>query len=259
MRAITIVASVVLVLSQGRSEAIENEFVPPPSAIIALQNIKLTAARISVEARELSPESITCDIGVSSELNESPVRMMSEAVVFTDGKARKPATARAFKIVASDFRVGEPSLHVVFPVGISKVDLGLRVEFKQGRGNRRAKLDLYIRPRFKLPSGNEYPFTELGHESACRLQTLRAQKEASNRDEMSRLLLLGQRMGKLDRYRRYRELDEENIRLQTNIRQDEDALESILKYWVNTANDASVYVRFAADGVMLPAEVTFVK
>jgi hypothetical protein len=259
MRAIAFVVVVVVTLSRGPSHATENERLPSPSAVICLRDIKYTATRVSVDAEEVSPELVTCEIGISNELNESPARLVPEAKAFIEGKSPMPATAKEFKIVVSALRVGEPSAHVIFPVGISKVDIGFVADFKLGRGNRCPKLSLDIRPRFKLPSGGEYPFTEMGHKNASRSQARRAQDVVYIKEEMFRLLHFGHNMGRLERYRRYQQLDEENRRLQTSARRDEEALDSISKYWVNLANNASVYVRFVVDRKTLPAEVGYVK
>jgi hypothetical protein len=259
MRAITFVFLTVVTLSESRTEAGEDEPLPPPSAIISLRDIKNTAARISVDAKELSPELVTCEIGISSALNEVPARCERQVKVFIEGASSKPATAEEFKLVTSTFRIGDPLLHVVFPTGISKVAVGFVAEFKQRRGVRRRELNLEIRPRFKLPSGDEYPFTEMGHRIAIRSQAHRARIVESKREDMFRLLHFGHNMGRFERYRMYQQCDSENRRLQTSVRQDEAARDSISKYWIDIANNANVYVRLVANGATLPAEVAYVK
>ena len=92
MRAIIIVVLVVAPLPRGRSEAAENKPLPPASAVIGLRDIKRTAARVSVDADKWSRELVTCEIGISRELNESPACLVPEAKVLIEGKAPMPTT-----------------------------------------------------------------------------------------------------------------------------------------------------------------------
>jgi hypothetical protein len=202
---------------------------------------------------------VRCEIGISSELQNAHGHFLPQAkVIAADGRPLAGISKR-FNLVLADLRTGNAPVNVIFPTEIKNVRLGFVAKLTRGRQKKSPRLHLDIEPRIVLPSRSEFPLTEFGFHSAQRLQARRAHQMEHNQNEIYRLVTMGQRVGRFDRYSLWQRLYNENEQLRYYAQRDDAALEEISKFWFDTAVDAAVSVRFVAQGMTMPAEVTYTK
>jgi hypothetical protein len=217
---------------------------PTPSAIIFLNDIQRTSAKISGRAKYLPPDFAWCEIGISGSLLKAPNRDTPLALI--EGRVSKPDDRYA--IVESDLKAGEKA-HVLFTSGIKNTNIGLLVGVKR----RRNKLIVEIQPRFKLPSGLEDSFNPSGQNRARQpLNVLALQLVAAKAEVLRLKQFCGCRVNQQC------ELLTAQIREhETWGRQDAAALAEIENYWLFVAKDASIYLRLTSGDATIPVDVAY--
>jgi hypothetical protein len=214
------------------------------TTIIFLHKIERISATLSARGNNALTKDITCEIGISDALHETPKRTKPSVII--EGSASAPA--KKYTIALPALRVDERA-HILFDTGITNVTAGLLVELKQ----RRSRLVLDVQPRFILPSGHEDAFNPNGVNNVRQLLRHDEFQIAAAKSEITRLARFREVLAAQLRERLASQIKERELW----VRQDRPALEELRKYWFHTAKDESIRVRISSGITTLPVDVEY--